>query len=106
MRLWRDSILLLLPWILLAVQGRGVLALLGFERGADAAMSAWLALLAPVGLALPVVRSKLGSAWASFDDAFARAGALLIVVLLSIALFAPLLATHVPDALGDPVDDR
>lgn len=95
-----------LPWILLAVHGTGALAMLGAQRGLDAMGAAWLALLAPLLFTAACTRTMVARAWASFDDSFARGGALLIGLLLAIALFAPLVSTHVPAALGDPVDDR
>jgi peptide/nickel transport system permease protein len=96
----------LLFWGLLVLHGHQAWSMLTFARGTDAAWAAWIALLLPPLLRFDRVRAVLRRAWRALDDPFARAGAALVLVLVLVAVFAPLLATQAPDALGDPVTDR
>ena len=94
------------PLVLLVVRGPDAVAMLTGREGFGDAVAAWAAVLAPWVLTRPRVRHRAARIWAALEDPFARAGALVTLLLVAVALFAPLLSTHAPGAMGDPVADR
>jgi peptide/nickel transport system permease protein len=92
--------------LLLAVHGAGAIGLLSGREGTAGLVAAWGALAWAVVWSRSVVRDRVRRAWHRLDDPLARAGAALCLGLVFVAVFAPLLSVHAPDALGDPVADR
>ena len=94
------------PPLLLGLRGAGALAWLRGDLGWGAAATACAALLWPIFVLWLRRRRFARAVWYALHDRTARTGLVLVLLLHGVALFAPLLQTHSPSALGDPVQSR
>ncbi len=92
--------------ILLIVHGVEAVDLLLGRDGATGLVAGWGAIAWGVLGSRAGVRDRARRVWRRLDDPLARAGAVLCLGLVFVAVFAPLLSIHAPDVLGDPVADR
>ncbi|HEX9641164.1 MAG TPA: ABC transporter permease [Candidatus Krumholzibacteria bacterium] len=96
----------LAPPLLLFLRPEGALYWLDGSLGWSTSLSSYAALLWPLVILFLNRRHFPRRAWRALRDGAARTGLVLVILLHCVALFAPLLETHPPAALGDSITER
>lgn len=93
------------PLLLLTHASQLPRMLVGLDSSA-AAVAVWSAILWPFAWAHRPWRRGTRALWSKLTDPLARVGMATCLVLVFVGLFAPLIAPHAPQAMGDAVIDR